>query len=125
MKFIRAQISALIASGTDFSVTFILASILGCWYLLASIVGTVSGGLLSFSLNRRWVFKQTEQERKRQFMRFVLIWSASLLLNTAGVYLLTEVFGIYYIVSKLITAVMVGVFFNYYFQNVFVFSNNE
>jgi len=53
--------------------------------------------------------------------RYTAVSAGSLVLNSAGVYLLTEDFGIYYAVSKLITAILVGLLFNFPLHRRFVF----
>lgn len=39
-----------------------------------------------------------------------------------GVYFLTDILKIHYLFSKVLVSVFVGVFFNYYLQNSYVFS---
>jgi hypothetical protein len=56
-----------------------------------------------------------------QALRYAAVSAGSLTLNSAGVYLLTEDFGIYYALSKLITAILVGLLFNFPLHRRFVF----
>lgn len=124
-KFIKAQISSVISTMADFGITFFLTSCVGCWYLLSSVIGSLSGGYTNFSLGRLWVFKAAEDDKKKQAFRYVLVWLSSILLNTAGVFLFTDILKLYYMISKVIVAVCVGIFFNYYLQHTFVFSHHE
>jgi putative flippase GtrA len=84
-------------------------------------MGTVLGGCVNFYLGRNWVFRIKDGKKLSQIIRYVVVWSGSLGLNICGVYFYTEVLGLHYIISKSITAVLVGVFFNFYFQKSFVF----
>ena len=120
-NFLKAQYSSIISTIADFLVTLFLTQIAGFWYLLSSCMGTVLGGCVNFSLGRNWVFRMKNGERLSQIIRYVIVWSGSLILNVCGVCFFTEVLGLHYIVSKTIIAVCVGMGFNFYFQKSFVF----
>jgi len=109
----------------DFSVTILLTEACGLWYLFSTSTGSVVGGITNFIINRRWVFKATEGKRSWQAVRYFLVWSGSILFNISGVYLLTNFGHINYVVSKVITAVMVGIFFNFLLFKKFVFNTSR
>ena len=54
-------------------------------------------------------------------MRYFLVWTGSILLNTLGTFLLTELSGVYFIIVKAVVAVAVAVLWNYQMQRIFVF----
>ncbi len=119
--FLKAQCSALISTAVDFLATIFLTQVVGLWYLMSSCMGTILGGYVNFSLGRNWAFQIDNSEKLSQALRYAVVWSGSLLLNTFMLYLFTEVLRLHYIVSKSIVSVLVGVFFNFYFQKTFVF----
>ena len=121
--FIKAQVSSILSSLTDFLVTHLFTEVLGFWYLFSSVSGTVLGGLANFLLGRYWTFKVVNGDKFAQAWKYLIIWTGSLLLNTSGVYVLTDWLGCYYMLSKVLVSISVGVFFNYYFQKTFVFKN--
>ncbi|MCK9218464.1 MAG: GtrA family protein [Bacteroidales bacterium] len=123
--FIKSQCSSFIATMVDFSVTILLTEACGLWYLFSTSTGSVVGGITNFIINRRWVFKATEGKRSWQAVRYFLVWSGSILFNISGVYLLTNFGHINYVVSKVITAVMVGIFFNFLLFKKFVFNTSR
>jgi putative flippase GtrA len=84
-------------------------------------MGTVAGGVVNFLLGRLWVFNARDHEKSLQVMRYVIIWAGSLIINTLGVFLLTEVLKMHYLLSKALISITVGVMFNFYFQKSFVF----
>ena len=43
VTFIKAQAASLAATIVDFAVTIILVEVFHCWYLAASVIGTISG----------------------------------------------------------------------------------
>jgi putative flippase GtrA len=119
--FIKAQTSSAIATAVDFAVTIVLKELFHCWYLLASILGTIGGGLVNFCVNRSWVFQAKDRKIHQQAVRYILVWVGNLVLVSAGVFLLTHYGELNYVISKIITSVAVAVFYNYTLQKRFVF----
>lgn len=119
--FFKAQAASLTATAVDFAVTIVLKEWLGCWYLIASITGTVSGGIINFMMNRHWVFKAGDGQIHFQAVKYILVWIGNLVLVSGGVFLLTQYGKISYLVSKVLVSVAVGVFYNYVLQKRFVF----
>ncbi len=109
------------ATAVDFAVTIVLKELFHCWYLLASMLGTISGGLVNFWVNRSWVFQAKDRKIHLQAVRYMVVWAGNLLLVSAGVFLLTHYGACSYLVSKIITSVAVAVFYNYTLQKRFVF----
>lgn len=120
-KFFKAQVASLTATLVDFSTTYVLTSLLGLSYILSSAIGVVGGGVVNFLLGRYWVFSAENEKKADQIPRYMLVWLSSMLLNMGGIIFFTEIVGLYYLISKITTAVIVGVFFNYYLQKTFVF----
>lgn len=121
MSFFKAQAASLTATAVDFSLTVILKEWLHWWYLLASILGTVVGGIVNFSMSRRWVFSARDKKMYFQAVKYVLVWVGNLLLVSGGVFLLTRYGEISYLVSKVTVSIFVGYFYNYRLQKIFVF----
>jgi putative flippase GtrA len=123
--FLKAQTSSIISTLADFLFTLFFTEIIGMWYLVSSSIGTIIGGCVNFSLGRNWVFNAKRSNRITQAKKYIMVWTGSLILNSSGVYLLTDTFRIHYIISKSVITVLVGVFFNFYFQRSFVFKAQE
>ena len=120
--FARAQIASLVASLVDFWVTIILKEWMGFWYVSASAMGTIAGGITNFSMGRKWVFKSFSRQAEIQLLRYILVWMGYLLLTTSGVYLLTHYTPMTYLISKVIVSLFMAVSYNYPLQKKFVFS---
>ncbi|AKD56827.1 GtrA family protein [Spirosoma radiotolerans] len=120
--FFKAQLTSLIASGVDFLTTIACVSLVHFWYLSASVIGAIGGGVVSFGLSKAWVFAQSNQPVGLQLSRFVLVWFGNAGLNAAGLFVATQFMGIQYLVAKTGVAILVGVSYNYFFQRDFVFS---
>jgi putative flippase GtrA len=119
--FFKAQAASITATAVDFAVTIVLKEWLGIWYLIASITGTLSGGLVNFMMNRHWVFKAHDGRIHFQAVKYILVWIGNLILVSGGVFLLTQYAQLSYLVSKVLVSVLVGVFYNYVLQKRFVF----
>ena len=123
ITFTKAQLIALLATGVDFGVTWLLVNQAGAPKLAASITGNICGGVTHFMISRSWVFSAQEQKWVGQLNRYVLVWIGNLVLNALGVWLLMEYAGLKVMPAKTITAVLVAVGYNYTLQKRFVFKN--
>lgn len=121
ITFAKAQLASLIASIVDYWCTIICVEFIGVWYVWASAIGTVAGGITNFSLGRNWVFKSREKTRGTQLFRYFVVWCGYLVLTTFGVFLLTHFVHVNYIVSKLLVSLVMAVSYNYPLQKRFVF----
>ncbi len=121
ITFVKAQCSAWIASIIDFCVTILLSHFCSMWYAYAIFFGALSGGITNCIINYRWVFHAMGMKKKVIAMRYFLVWTGSILLNTLGTFLLTELSGVYFIIVKAVVAVAVAVLWNYQMQRIFVF----
>lgn len=120
--FLKAQLSSFIATAVDFGITIFLVEILQWQYALAVFAGALGGACSNFFVNRFWSFEVSEKSLKTQGLRYVLVWTGSVLLNVSGVYLMANIFKVNYIVSKIVVSIVVGLSFNYLLQKKFVFA---
>lgn len=124
-KFARFQISSIAATTVDFGLTIFLVEICSFYYLSATSIGAFSGGGTNFTMCRNWVFKASGHNAFGQAIRYIITWTCSILLNISFVYILTSFGGLNYIISKIMTAIIVGITFNYSLQMKFVFVSNK
>lgn len=121
-SFLRYNVSAILATITDFLVFVILIKIFGIWYIVATIFSALSGGIIAFVLNRNWAFISKSGKISRQAIRYFIVWGGSILLNTVGLFILVESTNINEIISKIIISVAVGFGFNFLMYKYFVFT---
>lgn len=119
--FFSAQIAAFIGTAVDFITVILLTELLGIWYVTSNAIGAAFGAITNFLLGRYWVFSSTEKKIYNQAFRYFLVAMGSLILNTLGVYLLTEYTSLHYIVSKIIVAVLIAFTYNFILQKNFVY----
>jgi putative flippase GtrA len=119
--FFKAQATSIIATAADFLITIILVKFFGCWYVLASALGTIGGGVTHFSIARDWVFGARDGKIHLQALKYFLVWGVYLLISTGFVFLITNYGGINYILSKMFIAVSLSISYNYFLHKKFVF----
>jgi len=119
--FAKAQLASFAASLIDYVITILSVEFFGFWYVAGSSAGTVIGGVTNFSIGRQWVFRGGDAARHVQLIRYFLVWLGYLLLATSGVYLLTHIGGLNYIVSKITVTLFLAIAYNYPLQKRFVF----
>lgn len=117
----RSQVSSFVASAIDLGVYFSATEFLGLWYVLSAGLGALCGALTNFRLNRYWSFEAEGANWKPQALRYALVSSGSLGLNMLGVYVFTDLLGIQYGISKVLTSLGVGLLFNFPLHRRYVF----
>lgn len=137
LMFAKAQLSAQVASLVDFVVTVLLVKCFALFYLYATFIGSVAGGMVNCAINYRWVFDGRQCKKKFVALKYTFVWVVSIALNTWGTYFLTEwltsrpwvirLLSVYvddlFIFSKVVVAVSVALFWNYQMQRLFVYRN--
>lgn len=119
--FLKAQVSSLIATATDFALTIFLVEVVHVLAIVAAGMGTFSGGVVNFLLGRNWVFKAGNLSIPKQAFRYILVWVGNFLLNIAGMTIMVNIVHANYIFSKIFVSILVGVFYNYLLQGKYVF----
>lgn len=123
--YVKYAMSSVAATMLDYGVTIGLTELAAVPYLLSSGTGLVAGGVLNYQINGHWVFSSAGADSRNRALAYSLCWIANLLVNTAGLYLLTDGLGIDYRLSKILTSTIVGSVLGFYAQNTFVFRNKE
>ena len=121
LTFGKAELSAFFASVVDFGLTILLAEGIDLWYAYATCLGAVSGGIVNCCINYRWVFGHCRLNKKHVVLRYFLVWSGSIALNTFGTWFVTEYSSLGYLISKTLVAIVVATLWNYQLQRIFVF----
>ncbi len=111
----------MVATAVDYTLFLLLSVVLDFWYLLASLIGLVMGGVTAFILQRNWTFKKKDEKLSSQAIRYITVWATSIFLNTTGLYLIVEFTKMSAIVAKIIVSVIVGIGFNFLMNKHFVF----
>ena len=120
--FLRAQLSAQMATIADFLVTILLVRLFEVYYVYATLAGAVYGGIVNCVINYKWTFKSTGK-KTNVAVKFILVWVCSIWLNTWVRDTLSQYFGDFFIIPKMAVAVIVALFWNYNMHRFFVYRN--
>jgi putative flippase GtrA len=112
-SFSRAQASSLASTLMDYGVLFLFTEVFHFWYVFSTASGALVGAITNFLINRHWTFQASGGHFSRQAKRYLIVSGGSLLLNTLGVYGMTETFKIHYAISVVLVSILVGFLFNY------------
>ena len=123
--FSKAQITAQLATLCDFLVSILLYEVFGMWYVAATFIGALSGGIVNCLLNYRFVFGSDGQKKRYVAIKYLLVWTGSIMLNTLGTFIITELSGHHFIIAKAIVSVAVALLWNYQMQRFFVYRNKH
>ena len=117
----RSQIAAWTATIVDFCTLILLVEFGHVWYVAATVSGAFCGAVVNFILGRHWSFEAAHEGVRGQAIRYAAVATVSLVLNSLGVYVLTEYAGLHYTMSKAISALSVGILVNFPLHRRFVF----
>lgn len=119
------QAAAVITTVVDFGTMILLVSLVGLRPGIATLLSALLGGIVNFTLARRFVFRRAESEVRApaQGFRYALVSVASALWNAAGESLLTRAFGVPYVLGRVLVAVVVSLAWNYPLHRYFVFAH--
>ena len=122
--FTRHQLASLGATILDYLCLFSMTEIIHIHYTIATAVGALLGAVSNFLMNRYWSFQAHHEKWTTQSSRYLLVSAGSLILNTAGVYGLTESLGWHYALSVGVTSLIVGIFFNFPLHKYYVYETS-
>ncbi|MBN2771642.1 MAG: GtrA family protein [Spirochaetes bacterium] len=92
----------------DFGTLFILTEYLNLYYLISAGIAFILGLITNYVLSINWVFSnRTMDSRSMEFFLFTVIGLIGLGLNELFLWMFTDLLSIYYLFSKIITAMVV------------------
>ncbi|MDR0748200.1 MAG: GtrA family protein [Tannerellaceae bacterium] len=91
----------------DVGLLFILTEYAAFYYLVSATCSFIAGLLVNYYISTIWVFGSSPYKKGIEFVLFALVGLIGLGLNDLLIWVFTEKCGIYYMLSKLLTAVLV------------------
>jgi len=108
VQFVRYGVVAVVAFAVDFGLLFVFTSKLHMYYVLSATLSFALSVVVNYFLSVSWAFgARTERERGTELALFIGICVIALGLNDLFIWIFTSFFGVYYLVSKLITVAIV------------------
>lgn len=109
----------------DFTVLYTLTEFAHLHYLLAAAFALITGTIVNYGLCIIWVFDHRNlTNRAHEFFIFTMVGIAGLLLNSALMWLFTELIGFHYLASKSVSAVTIFTF-NFGARRTLLFSGRK
>lgn len=108
-KLGRYVISGGTAAAVDLVLLFVLTHFFHVWYILSAILAFVGAFFVSFFLQKFWTFRDMSKEgAHKQAVIYFIVSSINLGINTFLMYVFTETFGVYYILSQILASLLIA-----------------
>lgn len=121
-QFIKYFFASGIALFADISILFILTEYFNVYYIVSATISFFAGIAITYVFSKLYIFTKTKIYNKiNEFTVFLVIGIIGLILNNIFLYIFTEYFGIYYMLSK-IFVIIVTYLWNYFARKKFIFS---
>ena len=107
-QLFKFGIVGVIAFLIDYGILWCLTEYIGLWYLLSASISFIISVTFNYFASMKYVFVPREDmSERKQFLLFVGMSAIGLCINEAGMWLLVDLVGIYYMISKIgVTAVV-------------------
>lgn len=113
-QLLRYGVVGGIAFVVDYGTLYVLTEFAGFHHLVSAAIAFIAGLAVNYVLSTLWVFGESRiRSRSAEFLAFALIGVAGLGLNELIIYLCTDVAGLHYMLSKVISTVIVF-FWNFF-----------
>ena len=112
------------AFAVDFFFLYFFSAICGIYYLISAVFSFIISVLVNYIMSTKWVFNQDNIENKVvEFNLFLLISTIGLVFTEILLYFFTDILGIYYLISKIVSAIIV-LFWNFLARRVMFYGKN-
>ncbi|MBM9537995.1 GtrA family protein [Desulfobulbus alkaliphilus] len=102
-KYLKFLISGSLAAMTNLGALFVFHGLIHLPIVPAASLAFIMAYLVSFSLQKFWTFADSDRERiAGQMLIYFLVGVFGLILNAVGMYLLVEVFLVWYLLAQII-----------------------
>lgn len=110
-----------IAFAVDFGLIYFLTDLYNMYYLTSAALGFCAGLVVNYTLSILWVFDNRKLDSRRmEFIIFGIIGILGLGMNHGIMWFSTDIIGIHYLISKVISQGIIFVF-NYGSRKILLF----
>lgn len=108
----------------DFGFLWFFCDVCGIYYLISGVLSFIISVLVNYWMSTKWVFNQSNIDNKvLEFNLFLAISTAGLVFTEILLWLFTDIFGMYYLISKIIAAIIV-MFWNFIARRVMFYGKD-
>ena len=108
-----------IAFVIDYALLYVLTEFIGIHYLISSIISFSVSVIFNYILSVKWVFDVKKKQGTKEFIIFIILSVIGLGINSLIMYLMVDIFKIYYMISKLVSTFIVMVY-NFITRKIFI-----
>lgn len=109
LEIIRFGISGAIATGTNLGILYALTDLAGIFYLASAIFSYAIATVVSFLLQKFWTFTHhSTVQARREFALYVMNNVLGIIFNLAGLHVLVEYVGIWYVAAQFILLALIA-----------------
>ncbi len=112
----------LLATAIQYLVLVVLVRYFGVNPVIASTLGFAISSIVNYELNRKFTFASSVT-RSRTIHKFYIVATGGLAINSASMWLLVHVADFHYLLSQVLTTLLVLVF-NFCFNKFWTFTHN-
>ncbi len=122
-QMIKFAIVGALGTLVNISILYILTEIFNIYYIISEIFAFFISGLNNYIFNKIWTFSENlEAEAIKKYFKFIIISLISLLVNLGVLFILVEVYLIWYIYAE-IGAIFCAFLINFFGNKVWTFNN--
>lgn len=92
-RFTKFAIVGFMNTSIDLIIYLLLHTVFGMHYLLANLIAFLFGATNSYVFNRRWTFRSTADDWRREMIKFFIVLAIGFSLNEGLLYVLVDRFG--------------------------------
>jgi len=108
----------------DFFFLYFFSDICGIYYLISGILSFIISVMVNYIMSTKWVFNQDNIDNKViEFNLFLIISTIGLVFTEILLYFFTDILGLYYLISKIIAAIIV-LFWNFIARRVMFYGKD-
>ncbi len=120
-QVVRYLIAGGTAAATDIILLYVFTSLLHIWYLISTVLAFLIAFIVSFLLQKYWTFADGANAAwKSQALKYLVITSTNLGLNTLLMYFSVDYLHIHYLFAQIIVSGLIAIE-SYFIYQIFVF----
>ncbi len=124
-KYLKFFISGSLAALVNLGMLYVFHGVLEIPVVLAASLSFVLAFVVSFTLQKFWTFADMGSERiYGQLSRYLLVGLFGLWLNAFGIHILTERFGVFYLLAEVFLTIVLAIF-NYFLYRLIFRKDDE
>lgn len=103
----------------DYSLLYVLTEFCNIHYLISSTISFTVSLIFNYILSIKWVFDVNKKQTPKEIIVFTVLSVIGLLINQLVMYLMVDIFKIYYMLTKIVATAIVMVW-NFITRKIFI-----